>query len=78
MLTQTSSFLSSFWEYYPARCSQEAIEALHAAGRYEALMFTPNGPAGAFALYVMPGSNLGRVFLNEFTCVPLPYWLMDR
>ncbi|KAI0745100.1 aquaporin-like protein [Earliella scabrosa] len=46
----------------------EAIEALHAAGRYEALMFTPNGPAGAFALYVMPGSNLGRVFLNEFTC----------
>ncbi|KAL0570471.1 hypothetical protein V5O48_011486 [Marasmius crinis-equi] len=36
------------------------------AGKLDALLFTPNGPAGAFGLYVMPGSNLGRVFLNEF------------
>ena len=32
-------------------------------------MFTPNGPAGIFALYVSPTANLGRVFLNEFVCV---------
>ncbi|KAK7027994.1 hypothetical protein VNI00_015080 [Paramarasmius palmivorus] len=32
------------------------------------LMFTPNGPGGIFGLYVTPGSNLGRVFLNEFVC----------
>ena len=42
---------------------------MKAAGTYDELMFTPNGPAGAFALYVSPGSNLGRVFLNEFVCV---------
>lgn len=32
-------------------------------------MFTPQGPAGIFALYLLPGSNLGQVFLNEFVCV---------
>ena len=42
---------------------------MKAAGTYDELMFTPNGPAGAFALYVSPGSNLGRVFLNEFVAV---------
>ncbi|KAL0058915.1 hypothetical protein AAF712_014379 [Marasmius tenuissimus] len=36
------------------------------AGQLDAILFTPNGPAGAFGLYVMPGSNLGLVFLNEF------------
>ncbi|EJF58218.1 aquaporin-like protein, partial [Dichomitus squalens LYAD-421 SS1] len=44
----------------------EVTEALRAAGKLDAVLFTPNGPAGAFALYVSPGSNLGRVFLNEF------------
>lgn len=39
--------------------------ALIAANKAE-IIFTPQGPAGIFGLYVMPGSNLGRVFLNEF------------
>ncbi|THV02271.1 aquaporin-like protein [Dendrothele bispora CBS 962.96] len=34
----------------------------------DAALFTPQGPAGAFGLYVTPGTNLGRVFLNEFIC----------
>jgi len=44
--------------------------ALKAAGPgvYETVMFSPQGPAGAFALYVAKGSNLARVFLNEFVC----------
>ncbi|KAG6813922.1 hypothetical protein H0H92_005771 [Tricholoma furcatifolium] len=29
-------------------------------------MFTPNGPAGIFGLYLLPGQTLPRVFLNEF------------
>ncbi|KAH0833437.1 aquaporin-like protein [Lanmaoa asiatica] len=36
---------------------------------YDALMFTPDGPAGIFALYVLPGTNLHRVLLNEFMTV---------
>ncbi|KAF9255009.1 aquaporin-like protein [Marasmius fiardii PR-910] len=43
-----------------------AQEALAAAGQLDAVLFTPNGPAGAFGLYVTPGSKLGQVFLNEF------------
>lgn len=50
---------------------QTVTTALKAAGPgvYESVMFTPQGPAGAFALYVAKGSNLSRVFLNEFVCV---------
>ncbi|KIK70107.1 hypothetical protein GYMLUDRAFT_150949 [Collybiopsis luxurians FD-317 M1] len=40
--------------------------ALASANMLESTLFTPNGPAGAFGLYVLPGLNLGRVFLNEF------------
>ncbi|KAI0780178.1 aquaporin-like protein [Fomes fomentarius] len=47
---------------------QAAITTLKAAGKYEALMFTPNGPGGIFGLYVNPGSNLGYVAFNEFVC----------
>ncbi|KAJ8089212.1 hypothetical protein PM082_014460 [Marasmius tenuissimus] len=43
-----------------------AEAALEQAGTLDAVLFTPNGPAGAFGLYVMPGSNLGLVFMNEF------------
>ena len=32
-------------------------------------MFSSSGPAGVFALYVMPGMNLFRVFVNEFVMV---------
>lgn len=54
------------------RNMQEASEILAAAGKLDAVMFTANGPAGVFALYVPPGTNLGRVFLNEFVCVRPP------
>ena len=32
-------------------------------------MFTPDGPGGIFGLYVLPGTNLHRVLLNEFMTV---------
>ncbi|KIJ14327.1 hypothetical protein PAXINDRAFT_116460 [Paxillus involutus ATCC 200175] len=35
-------------------------------GVYDTLMFSPSGPAGVFALYVLPGTNLHRVLMNEF------------
>jgi glycerol uptake facilitator-like aquaporin len=44
----------------------ECEAALQLAGKLESTLFTPSGPAGAFGLYVTPGLNLGRVFLNEF------------
>ena len=57
----------------PAGCIthlfQEVTEALEATGKLDSVMFTPNGPAGIFAVYVTPGLNLGRVFLNEFIVV---------
>jgi hypothetical protein len=50
---------------------QATSNALKAAGPgvYESVMFSPQGPAGAFALYVAKDSNLSRVFLNECVCV---------
>jgi hypothetical protein len=33
------------------------------------ILFTPNGPAGIFGMYLMPGSKIGQVFVNEFVCV---------
>ncbi|THV02310.1 aquaporin-like protein [Dendrothele bispora CBS 962.96] len=46
----------------------EGVLDLAGPGVLDATLFTPQGPAGAFALYVMPGASLGRVFLNEFVC----------
>ncbi|KAF5363211.1 hypothetical protein D9758_008359 [Tetrapyrgos nigripes] len=43
-----------------------AEEVLQSAGQYDAVIFTPAGPAGAFGLYLTPGITLGRAFLNEF------------
>ncbi|RDB25807.1 Propanediol diffusion facilitator [Hypsizygus marmoreus] len=39
---------------------------LQAAGKLDALQFTPNGLAGIFAFYLLPGQSLARTFLNEF------------
>ncbi|KAJ7114161.1 aquaporin-like protein [Mycena crocata] len=41
---------------------QEGIPPAVLAG----IQYTPNGPAGIFGLYLLPGSNLGQVFVNEF------------
>ncbi|KAG1835031.1 aquaporin-like protein [Suillus variegatus] len=35
-------------------------------GLYHSMMFSSAGPAGVFGLYVAPGTNLARVFMNEF------------
>lgn len=48
---------------------EDATAVLAKAGTLEALQFTPSGPAGAFALYLLPGQSLGRTFLNEFITV---------
>ena len=45
------------------------MDTLDAAGKLDAIMFTPSGPAGIFAPYAPPGLGLGRVFLNEFVTV---------
>ncbi|KAI0780180.1 aquaporin-like protein [Fomes fomentarius] len=59
---------------------QETEDALTAAGTLDSTMFTPSGPAGVFAIYVAPGTNLGQVFLNEFVCdflIGLVIWAVD-
>lgn len=54
----------------------EMILGVTAAGQ-EAILFTPHGPPGAFALYQLPEMTLGPTFLNEFVCVssisPTPF-----
>lgn len=35
-------------------------------GALKAMQFTPNGPAGAFANFLLPGQSMGRAFMNEF------------
>lgn len=53
--------------------NDKAVEdLLAAAGKLDAIQFTPNGPAGIFALYTQPGANLGFVLANEFFCVSSP------
>ncbi|KAJ7612259.1 aquaporin-like protein [Roridomyces roridus] len=44
----------------------KGIEAATPAATLAAIQFTPNGPAGIFGNYLLPGSNIGHVFVNEF------------
>jgi len=61
------AFLAALLVYVQWHDLISATEAgLMAAGKYDAINFTPQGVAGIFALYVLPGSHLGNVFLNEF------------
>ncbi|THH27775.1 hypothetical protein EUX98_g6421 [Antrodiella citrinella] len=46
----------------------KSIHTLDTAGTLDAVMFTPKGPAGIFAFYAPPDSNLGQVLVNEFFC----------
>ncbi|GJF00116.1 aquaporin-like protein [Phanerochaete sordida] len=63
------AFVSALLIYAQWRDSIVATEAaLHAAGKWDAIMFTPQGLAGIFALYSPVGLNLGQAFLNEFVC----------
>ncbi|KAG6842291.1 hypothetical protein C0991_010579 [Blastosporella zonata] len=47
---------------------EECTAILTAAGKFEALQYTPNGLAGVFAFYMLPGQTLGLAFVNEFVC----------
>jgi len=48
--------------------------ALLQAGKatYDKTMFTPTGPAGIFAFYLLPSQTIGYAFLNEFVNVGGP------
>jgi len=55
----------------------ECESLLTAAGTYAATQFTPNGPAGIFVSYLVPGQTLHRAFMNEFvncTIVAMIIW----
>ncbi|GJE97716.1 aquaporin-like protein [Phanerochaete sordida] len=63
------AFLAGLLVYVQWRVNIRATEAvLHTEGKWDAVMFTPQGLAGIFALYAPAGSNLGQVLLNEFVC----------
>lgn len=47
---------------------KQAEATLVSQGKLASTLFTPQGPAGIFALYVGPGANLGQVFVSEFIC----------
>jgi len=49
----------------------DAELTLMGADLYNTTQFTPNGPAGIFALYLLPGQTLGRAFLTESVCCTL-------
>lgn len=66
------AYVASVLVYYQWRpLIQEAEALLLKAGKYDALMFTPSGPAGIFALYLPTGQTMGTAFLNEFVNVSL-------
>lgn len=44
-------------------------EGLVIAHLYDITQFTPNGVAGIFAVYTLPGANLRDTFMNEFFAV---------
>lgn len=63
------AFLAALFVYVQWRVNIRATEAaLLAEGKWDSVMFTPQGLAGIFALYAPAGSNLGQVLLNEFVC----------
>ncbi|KAG1747223.1 aquaporin-like protein [Suillus paluster] len=43
-----------------------AEKVLIEKGLYDTVMFSSSGPAGVFGFFVAPGTNLHRVFMNEF------------
>lgn len=47
----------------------EATIASAGPGALKTVLFTPNGPAGAFGNYLLPGQTMPRVFMNEFVNV---------
>jgi len=72
------AFVACFIIYLQWKGDIVAVEAaLSEAGKLDAVLFTPSGPAGIFALYTTPGANLGFVLANEFFvtfCIGLVIW----
>lgn len=66
------AYLASCLVYYQWKPFIHAMEAALLGAGGSARMFTPNGPPGIFALYLLPGQEIGWAFLNEFVnCVIL-------
>nr|B0DAC6.2 RecName: Full=Aquaporin Lacbi1:387054 [Laccaria bicolor S238N-H82] len=58
-----SALVYSQWNVLIEECTLGLIKAK----AYDTTMFTPNGPAGIFALYLVPGAqSVPRALLNEF------------
>jgi len=60
------AFVATLIVYAQYRPEIVEIDALLRLGGKEAMIFTPSGPAGIFAIYPQPGQNLGYVFMTEF------------
>jgi len=61
------AYLASLVVYNQWKALIDVAEGvLEQAGMLSAVQFTPNGPAGAFGNYLLPGQTLPRVFMNEF------------
>jgi glycerol uptake facilitator-like aquaporin len=63
------AYLASCLVYYQWKPFIHAMEAALLGAGGSARMFTPNGPPGIFALYLLPGQEIGWAFLNEFVNV---------
>lgn len=66
------AFIATLVVYNQWKAFLDAAEAgLEAAGPgiLESVLFTPNGPAGAFGNYLLAPQTLPRVFMNEFVNV---------
>ncbi|KAF4613507.1 hypothetical protein D9613_007568 [Agrocybe pediades] len=61
------AFLATLVVYNQWKAMLDLAEVgLAQAGTLAAVQFTPNGPAGAFGNYLLPGQTLPRAFMNEF------------
>ncbi|KAG6330924.1 hypothetical protein ID866_8164 [Astraeus odoratus] len=60
---QWKDLLVALWFFFSIQAAEDVLKE---KGVYDTYMFTNVGPAGVFALYVSPGTNLHRVLLNEF------------
>ncbi|KAJ6479890.1 aquaporin-like protein [Mycena vitilis] len=59
-------YIACMFIYLQYRTPLLEIQAAIPPAALAAVNFTPNGPAGIFGLYLLPGANLGQTFVNEF------------
>jgi len=73
-------YLACMIVYYQWRPLVNVMVEEMIAAKEEAMLYTPHGAPGAFALYQLPGMTLGATFLNEFVCsffVALVIWAVN-